>query len=140
MQETYSSKANTPENNLAIRLRKLPSILKVALIKPVKMLVVEIPVLSLTLYTAYAYALVFSYFASNAYVLPLYYGFDAKETGLSFLSIVIGYFLAATMFFVLDGKLYKKAAALSDDGMAAPEHRLYAAMVGSICLPASLFW
>jgi len=141
MQETYTSKRRAPPGTpLSERLRTLGGTLQVAVTKPAKMLVVEIPVLSLTLYTSYTYALVFSYFASCSYVLPLYYEFDKKELGLSFLSVIIGYFLAALVYGICDAKLYRKALALSGGELAAPEHRLYAAMIGSIFLPAALFW
>lgn len=141
MSETYTSQRRAPPGTpLGERLKTLAGIMKVAVIKPVKMLVVEIPVLSLTLYTSYAYALIFSYFSSCSYVLPLYYGFDAKEVGLSFLSVIIGYFLAAVVYGVCDAKLYRRALAQSGGEIAAPEHRLYAAMIASVFLPASLFW
>ena len=141
MSETYTSKRKTPPGTpISARLQALAGILKVAVTKPAKMLIVEIPVLSLTLYTSYTYALVFSYFASCSYVLPRYYGFDNKELGLSFLSVVIGYFLAAIVYGICDSKLYRKAWAISGGDLASPEHRLYAAMIGSIFLPTALFW
>jgi hypothetical protein len=107
--------------------------------RPVKMLCTEVIVLSLTLYTAFAYAMIFSYFASSSYVLALYYGFDWQKIGLSFISVIIGYFLAAFMFGVFDKTLYTKARQ-SGGGIAPPEHRLYSAMVGSVLLPVGLFW
>jgi MFS family permease len=107
--------------------------------RPVKMLCTEVIVLSLTLYTAFAYAMIFSYFASSSYVLALYYGFDWQKIGLSFISVIIGYFLAAFMFGVFDKTLYAKARQ-SGGGIAPPEHRLYSAMVGSVLLPVGLFW
>jgi hypothetical protein len=125
---------------LSERLRALGGILKVATTKPVKMFIVEVPVLSLTLYTSYTYALIFSYFASCSYVLPMYYGFDTKELGLSFLSVIIGYLLAAVVYGICDKRLYRPALALNGGELAAPEHRLYAAMLGSVFLPTALFW
>jgi MFS family permease len=107
--------------------------------RPVKMLCTEPIVISLSLYTAFAYATIFSYFGSASYVLQRYYHFTIREVGLSFISVIIGYLLAALMFGIFDKTLYAKAAA-AGNGTAAPEHRLYAGMVGSIFLPASLFW
>ena len=114
--------------------------MRVATIKPLKMLVVEIPVLSLSLYTAYAYALIFSYFASSAYVLPREYGFNLREVGLSFISVIIGFILAGVLFKICDKLFYRPALAESGGKLAPPEHRLYAAMIGSVCLPVALFW
>jgi MFS family permease len=107
--------------------------------RPTRMLCTEPIVISLSLYTAFAYATIFSYFGSTSYVLQRYYHFNLREVGLSFTSVIIGYLLAALMFGIFDKTLFAKAAAAAN-GNAAPEHRLYAGMVGSIFLPASLFW
>jgi hypothetical protein len=103
------------------------------------MLFSEVIVFSLSLYTAFAYATIFSYFASASYVLQLDYGFNLRKVGLSFISVMTGYFLAAILFGVFDKTLYARAVA-AGGGSAAPEHRLYTALVGSIFLPTGLFW
>ncbi|KAI5270960.1 putative MFS polyamine transporter [Aureobasidium subglaciale] len=107
--------------------------------RPTKMLCTEPIVISLAIYTAFAYATVFSYFGSASYVLQRYYHFNERQVGLSFISVIIGYLLAAFVFGIFDKTLYAKAVA-AGNGTAAPEHRLYAGMVGSIFLPISLFW
>jgi len=107
--------------------------------RPTKMLLTEPIVLSLTIYTAYAYALIFSFFDSLPYVLVTYYGFNARQVGLSFISVIIGYLLATVLFAVCEKTLYKKAREAAN-GMPAPEHRLYSALVGSCFLPVGLFW
>ena len=107
--------------------------------RPVKMLFTEVIVFSLSLYTAYAYAMVFSFFDSYPYILMVEYGFDSRQAGLSFLSIVIGYLLATFLFGVFDKTLYAKARSAAN-GLPAPEHRLYSALVGSFFLPIGLFW
>ena len=129
-----SEKAESPEQKPTLAHR-----LAGGLGKPVKMLCTEVIVLSLTLYTAFAYAMIFSYFASSSYVLALYYGFDWQKIGLSFISVIIGYLLAALMFAVFDKTLYAKARD-AGAGIAPPEHRLYSAMAGSVLLPVGLFW
>ncbi|CAO2647265.1 Nn.00g081870.m01.CDS01 [Neocucurbitaria sp. VM-36] len=108
--------------------------------RPIRMLFTETIVLSLSVYTAFAYAMIFSYFASSSYILAFYYDFDQRQIGLSFISIVIGYLLAAMVFGVFDKTLFAKACQKAENGVAAPEHRLYAALVGSIFLPIGLFW
>ncbi|RAH47235.1 putative MFS polyamine transporter [Aspergillus brunneoviolaceus CBS 621.78] len=107
--------------------------------RPVKLLFTEVIVFSLTLYTAFAYAMIFSYFASSSYVLTVYYGFNWRQIGLSFISVIVGYVLAAFMFGVFDKTLYVRAR-VAGGGVAAPEHRLYSAMAGSVLLPVGLFW
>ncbi|KAF4950597.1 hypothetical protein FSARC_13132 [Fusarium sarcochroum] len=115
-------------------------VIMTAMARPVKMLFQEVIVSSLALYTAFAYAMIFSYFASSSYILQLYYGFNLREVGLSFISVIIGYILATIMYAVFDKTLYARAARASPTGSAGPEHRLYAALVGGFFLPAALFW
>lgn len=108
-------------------------------LRPSRMLVTEPIVLSLTIYTAYAYAMIFSFFGSLPYILELEYGFNSRQVGLAFLSVIIGYCLANVMFGAFDMTLYAKARRAAG-GMPAPEHRLYSGMVGSIFIPVGLFW
>ncbi|EWZ28982.1 major facilitator superfamily domain-containing protein [Fusarium oxysporum Fo47] len=142
MKETSKSwilrnELDSNEKAAKIKSRRL---VMTAMARPVKMLFQEVIVSSLALYTAFAYAMIFSYFASSSYILQLYYGFNLREVGLSFISVIIGYILATIMFAVLDKTLYARAARASPTGSAGPEHRLYAALVGSFFLPAALFW
>lgn len=116
------------------------STLKAAVLRSMTMLTTEAIAFSLTLYTGYAYAVIFSFFASATYVYTIDYGFNARQIGLSFISVVIGYCLAALMHMVVDMTLYARAVRQAPNGRPAPEHRLYAAMVGSIFLPIGLFW
>jgi MFS family permease len=109
------------------------------LMRPVKMLFTEVIVFSLTLYSAYAYAMVFGFFDSYPYILAVDYGFNSRQVGLSFISVIIGYLLATCLFGVFEKTLYAKARSAAN-GMPAPEHRLYSALVGSFFLPIGLFW
>ncbi|KPI39049.1 Polyamine transporter 4 [Cyphellophora attinorum] len=113
---------------------------KFAILRSVRMLFTDVIVFSLTIYTAYAYALTFSYLASIPYVFPRYYGFSAKETSLVFVSVMIGYILAIVLFAGFDRTIYARARRALHGDMPAPEHRLYSALVGSISLPVGLFW
>ena len=113
--------------------------LRNGVLRPTKMLISEPIVLSLTIYTAYAYAMIFSFFGSLPYVLELDYGFDSRQVGLAFISVIIGYLLATIMFGIFDSTLYAKARTAAG-GLPAPEHRLYSGLVGSIFIPIGLFW
>jgi hypothetical protein len=121
-------------------LRVALSTLKAAVLRSMTMLTTEAIALSLTLYTGYAYAVVFSFFGSATYVYSLDYNFDTRQVGLSVISVVIGYFMAAVMHIIIEMTLFAKAVRQAPNGDPAPEHRLYAAMVGSIFLPIGLFW
>jgi MFS family permease len=116
------------------------STLKAAVLRSLTMLTTEIIALSLTLYTGYAYAVVFSFFGSATYVYSLDYNFNAQQIGLSVIGVVIGYGLAAVMHIIIEMTLFARAVRQAPNGRPAPEHRLYGAMIGSIFLPIGLFW
>ena len=72
------------------------------------------------------------------------YHFDMGLTGLSFLGIGVGCLLAAVNVLLIDRlvyrKEYEKSLKQGKAGVVAPEHRLYAAMLGSLGPPVGLFW
>jgi MFS family permease len=115
------------------------STLKAAVLRSMAILTTEPIALFVTLYTGYAYAMVFSFFASATYIYSLDYAFNPRQIGLSSIGVLIGYCLAAVMHIVFDMTLYARAVQQAN-GRPAPEHRLYAAMAGSIFLPTGLFW
>jgi hypothetical protein len=57
-----------------------------------------------------------------------------------FLSIAIGSFLGLITIMMVEVLIYRKQAAKYPLNKVPPEHRLYSAMIGSIGLPAGLFW
>ncbi|KAK4062661.1 uncharacterized protein Triagg1_9779 [Trichoderma aggressivum f. europaeum] len=142
MKETSDSRVQVTANHSGrfSTVRLALSMLKAAVFRSMAMLTTEAIAFSLTLYTGYAYAVVFSYFASATYVYTLDYGFDSREIGLSFISVLIGYLLACITYLVIEKTLYARAARQAPNGRPAPEHRPYSAMAGSIFLPIGLFW
>ncbi|TKW53541.1 Polyamine transporter 4 [Colletotrichum tanaceti] len=121
----------------AITAGRLGAIVGAAALRPTKMLLTEVIVSSLAVYAAFAYAMVFSYFSSASYVLRRLYGFNLREVGLSFISVIIGYLLASLLYYFLDTRFRVPAARA---GTSTPEQRLYSALVGSVMLPVALFW
>jgi O-antigen/teichoic acid export membrane protein len=83
--------------------------------------------------------MMFSFFGSYSYVFALIYHFNPRQIGLAFLGLLIGFLFAVASFGIFDATLYRKAASKAN-GRPAPEHRLYAAMLGSLMLPIGLFW
>jgi len=116
-------------------LRKLQT----SFFRPVHMMFAEPLVALLSIYTGFAFAMMFSFFGSYNYVFISVYHFNQKEVGLTFLGILVGFFLAIFTFGIFDATLYQKAV-VKAKGRPAPEHRLYAAMLGSVMLPIGLFW
>ena len=110
------------------------TLLTVTLIRPVYMLAAEPIVFFLSLYNSFTFSVLFAYFAAYPYTFSTVYGFNQWQTGLAFLGVLVGVFLAIGMTIWIDRKIYmKKWRQAMEEGKvaAAPEHRLYAAMLGS---------
>ena len=121
----------------------LRSLLTATLIRPVHMLVTEPIVALLSLYTAFAFGILFAFIAAFPVVFEGVYGFNAGESGLPFIAVALGVTLAAATAVTVDRLIYQKkhhAALAGGRHRAAPEHRLYLAMFGSVGLPVGLFW
>lgn len=107
------------------------------------MLFVEPIVGFFSLYTAFTFAVLFAFFAAFPIVFHGVYGFTTSQVGLTFLAVGLGVVLAVFTAIACDRILYQKhyRRALSEGRTAAaPEHRLYSAMLGSMGIPIGLFW
>ncbi|XMA12016.1 hypothetical protein WAI453_004807 [Rhynchosporium graminicola] len=147
MQETMKSrilylrvkkiKGKSPnrDGDTPLFLRKLGA----GLIRPFHMMFVEPLVAFLSIYTGFSFAMMFSFFSSYNYVFQSIYHFSQKQIGLAFLGILVGFLFAVVTFAVFDATLYI-CASNKANGDPAPEHRLYAAMLGSVLMPIGLFW
>lgn len=113
--------------------------LKQGFVRPIHMMFIEPLVGFLSIYTGFSFAMMFSFFGSYSYVFQIVYHFNQKEIGLTFLGILVGFIFAIMSFGIFDATLYRKAMHKAN-GNPAPEHRLYAALLGSIMLPIGLFW
>lgn len=120
---------------------KLYFLITVTLIRPLHMLVAEPIVGFLSLYIAFNFGVLFTFFAAFPYVFGSVYGFDTEQSGLVFLALGVGCVLAAPTVLACDKYLYLKQYRLSHSegrsGIVAPEHRLYPAMLGSFGLRKS---
>ncbi|KAH8427775.1 MFS transporter [Aspergillus melleus] len=112
---------------------------KEAMLRPLHMCIFEPLAFFLSIYTGFNFAMIFSFFGSYAYVYQTYYNFTPKEYGLAFIGLVVGFIFSLATFAFFDATRYRKEAARTN-GKVAPEHRLYAAMFGSLLLPIGLFW
>jgi hypothetical protein len=71
------------------------------------------------------------------------YLFTISQTGLTFISVGVGVAIGCATGIVIDRKIYMKhvyAAISEGKSHAAPEHRLYNAMYGSVGITIGLFW
>ena len=112
----------------------------VTLFRPIRMLLTEPILSSITVYNAFVFGVLFAFFGSYPYVFRSVYGFDDAEIGLAFIGILIGTLLAVVTYMVVDMTLYTKAKIHAPGGKPAPEERLYTAMLGSFGIPISMFW
>ena len=133
-----------PPNPLPQGLARVKFLLVVTLFRPIRMLVTEPIVAYFSLYTAFNFSVLFAFFAAFPLVFQGVYHRNLGEGGLAFLGIGIGVISATLIFILIDRLTYQKwtiaARARGDMSPLAPEHRLYAAMLGSFLLPVSLFW
>lgn len=122
---------------------KIKLLLTVTLFRPVHMLVSEPIVILFSLYSAFTFALLFAFFASFPVVFTEVYHFSVSQNGMVFLGVAIGVLLAWLSAVLIDKYIYqKKHKLILSQGKqnVSPEHRLYAAMMGSVGLTISLFW
>lgn len=119
---------------------KLKAFAVVALIRPVRMLLREPIVGFICLYVSAEFGTLFAFFAAVPYTFGKTYRFTMEQSGLVFLSIVIGCVLGLVTVILCDVLIYRKKIAQFPPGKVPPEHRLYPAMIGSIGLPIGLFW
>lgn len=132
-------KKTTPSGLAAVKFHLVNT-----LFRPLHMLFVEPIVLFLSLYTAFAFSVLFGFFAAFPYIFrrpP--YNFTVSQSGLVFLAVGLGVVLAGVTGIIIDRLVYQQhhhAAVKAGKVSAVPEHRLYAAMMGSLGLPIGVFW
>jgi hypothetical protein len=114
-------------------------ILFITLLRPTNMLLTEPIVILFSIYAAFNFAFLFTFFVSVPYVFEVVYSFDLGQTGLVFLAIGLGCTLAVPMVILLDRMIYMKEY-MKPSGLVEPEVRLWGAMVGAFRLPIGLFW
>jgi hypothetical protein len=106
--------------------------------RPITMLTTEPIVFFLSLYTAFTFSVLFAFFAAFPFTFEKVYGFNTWQYGLTFLGIGIGVLLAVVTAIAFDRMVYMRMhhkAVMAGGHMAAPEHRLYAAMCGAFGVP-----
>lgn len=114
-------------------------VLRTALIRPFALLFAEPIVLILSIYTAILYGTLYMLFGAYPVVFQLERGWTPGKGGLAFLGIAVGMF-AAVPTVALINRWYVKKSAEVPDGALVPELRLPGGMIGSISLPAGMFW
>ena len=114
--------------------------LKATFFTPCLMLVTEPIVIGTSLYLAFNFAIIFSFFISIPLVLNLTYNFTLQETGLAFIAAIVGAPLAAVTSIVIDRLTHPHLTIREHTGKLPIEYRLYPAMIGGFGITFSLFW
>ena len=125
-------------------LAAMKILLTITLIRPIHMIFTEPIVGFISLYIGFNFSVLFGFFDAFPIVFEGVYGFGLGPAGLPWISILIGCILAVVTVIYVDRITFHKEHRRSHDngrgGLVAPEHRLYAAMMGSFGLPIGLFW
>lgn len=132
-----SNSTLSPPSPLSSRIRLFATI---AIFRPAQMMATEPIVALICLYVACEFATLFSFFAAFPMIFQGIYGFDIEDSGLVFLSIVVGCLFGAITVLLCDIFIYRPKAAAYQGRSVPPEFRLYPSLIGSIGLPISLFW
>lgn len=153
MKETYAKRliqrlAKRSGSAVPTENRKTTDALKllftVTLFRPLRMLFVEPIVAGFSIYVSFNFAIIFAFFDAFPIVFGEIYHFNTGQIGLTFLGLALGCLLAVFTFLIVDRwsyrRIYMKAMETREDIEIPPEHRLYAAMLGSAGLPIGLFW
>ena len=106
-------------------------------IRPFKMFLTEPIVLTLSLLSGFSDALIFMFIQSFALVYRQW-GFNTVDIGLSFIPILVGYFIAWFSFFPFIKRNIAERKAKPDDETAQYESRLFWLLFTAPCLPIGL--
>lgn len=104
----------------------------ITLFRPIQMLLTEPIVTFICLYMACEFATLFSFFAAVPLVFQGIYRFGLDESGLVFLSIVVGCLFGTITVLLCDICLYRRKAINYQGRQVPPELRLYPSLIGKL--------
>ncbi|KAE8450754.1 hypothetical protein EG329_005667 [Mollisiaceae sp. DMI_Dod_QoI] len=113
-------------------------LLRIAIVRPVKMLAFQPIVLLMSIYTAVVFGYMFLLFTTFSAVFEEQYHFSESVIGLSYLGLGIGMFIGLIGFSKLSDRTLKRRAK-EGDGEMKPEYRLPLMMYSSPVLPIGFF-
>ncbi|KAM5347291.1 hypothetical protein ACJ41O_010296 [Fusarium nematophilum] len=111
-----------------------------AILRPMKMLFTQLPVLALSLYVAVVYGVLYLMFSTFTFVFAQQYGFGTGTIGLAYIPTGVGMLSGTILFGVLADVIIKKK--LAENGKTVPEDRLpiWLTLPNGILIVVSLFW
>ena len=133
-----------PHDPLPPGFAKVKAILNLTCVRALRMLLTEPICFLFSLYSAFTFGVLFAFFTAAVYVFRTVYHFTIGESGLVFIALGIGSILSTGIFIIIDRFTYRRKLLLriskGDNRPLPPEERLYAAMLGALLVPPSLFW
>ncbi|KAI9819254.1 MAG: hypothetical protein M1827_007410 [Pycnora praestabilis] len=119
--------------------RTLWNILKVALVRPFKLLGSQPIVIFLAIYMAYLYGLMYLVLSTFPTLWETRYNESVGIGGLNYISLGIGFFLGTQICAPINDRIYRKLKKRYDD-VGRPEFRVPLMVPGSFLVPVGLFW
>jgi hypothetical protein len=126
-----------------IRQQTLVARLKIALYRPFLLTISEPIIILVALYLTVIYIILFTFLDGYTYIFSEIHGTSEGVTGLCFLGIILGLFLASALVPLIYSWSKKDLKKIQDEGgdRLPPEFRLWFAMLGgALAIPVSLFW
>ncbi len=125
------SQSEVDESNMTVK-----ELLVESLWRPFQIMVLDVQVAFIDLYTALSYGIFYSFFESFEY-LTIEYGFTPWQVALSFLTITVSVVISLSMYLAYIH--FSVNPEIRIKGLPAPEQRLRPGLIASFCLPLGLF-
>ncbi|KAI0865466.1 polyamine transporter 1 [Xylaria cubensis] len=106
--------------------------------RPIRLLLFEPIVTLLSVYMAFIYGLLYLFLTAYPLVFQGVHGFNALQSGLAFLGMVVGQIIAGTVVLLMQPSYQRKLAA--NNGIPVPEWRLPIVVAGGISFTGGIFW
>ncbi|KAL7267213.1 hypothetical protein RUND412_010208 [Rhizina undulata] len=119
--------------------RSIKDSFKIALVRPLKMLVLNPVLMSLGLFMAFTYGFLYLMFVTFPLLFEGVYHETIGIAGLNYLGPGIGFVIGLVVFMPLLQKSYLKLTA-ANNGVPEPEYRLPILFIGGILIPIGLLW
>ncbi|RPB21585.1 putative MFS transporter [Terfezia boudieri ATCC MYA-4762] len=117
--------------------QNLWSMTKVSLTRPFHLLFTELVVFWFSMWTAFAWGVLYLFLESIPLVFRETYAFDLIQIGLVFLALFVGAIMGNILTILME---YLIATYIPSTNIPEPERRLYASCLLSILFPIGLFW
>ncbi|KAI0455161.1 polyamine transporter 1 [Xylaria acuta] len=106
--------------------------------RPIRLLLFEPIVTLLSIYMAFIYGLLYLFLTAYPLVFQGVHGFNAGQSGLAFLGMVVGQIFAGTVVLLTQPSYQRKLAA--NNGIPIPEWRLPVVVAGGVAFTGGIFW